>query len=232
MVSYEELLAALEKYRDEQFRAFNERIVNVPPGSSVGVRTPQLRAFGRQLIGGAGFDLSALLSFPNEVYEVRLLKCFAVATVKMPFSRRVAYIDRCLSVIDGWAVCDLFCSTLKEIRRHREEFFPRIEGYVAAGSEFSQRFGYVVLLGSYMEEEYLPRIFSLLRQLRPQYFYARMGAAWLLAEVLVKFFDRGVRFLEEGSLDKQTHNKGIQKARESYRLTQEQKNFLKFLKKG
>ncbi len=231
MMTYEQLLAALAEKKDETYRQFNERIVNVPAGTSIGVRTPLLRAFGKELVKGEGFDLDALLAFPNDVFEVRLLKCYAVGYKKMPFAEKVRYIEACLPVIDGWAVCDLFCSTLKEIAKHREEFLPHIEAYIARGTEFSQRFGYVLLLGSYMAEEYLPRIFTLLERAHTQYYYTHMGAAWLIAEVLVKFYERGVSFLQTTALDAKTVNKAIQKARESYRLTDEQKNFLKLLKK-
>ena len=109
---------------------------------------------------------------------------------------------------------------------------PHIRAYVAQGTEFSQRFAYIVLLGCYMDEQYLSEIFSLLDRAKTEYYYTYMGAAWLLAEVLVKFYAEGVRYLKEGGLDGRTKNKAIQKARESFRLTAEQKNYLKSLKNG
>ena len=231
MKSYAEVIAELAAMRDEKYRAFNERIVNIPQSKIVGVRMPLLRDYGKGLVKGEGFDLDALLAFPNDVYEIRLLKCFAVGYTKMSFPEKVKYIERCVPFIDGWAVCDLFCSTLKEVKKHREEFMPEIQKYIDEGSEYSQRFGYVMLLGCYMEREYLSEIFALLAKARTEFYYTHMGAAWLLAEVLVKFFDRGVQYLKESALDKKTLNKAIQKARESYRLTETQKNLLKSLKK-
>ena len=230
MMTYEQLLAALAEKKDETYRQFNERIVNVPAGTSIGVRTPLLRAFGKELVKGEGFDLDALLAFPNDVFEVRLLKCYAVGYKKMPFAEKVRYIEACLPVIDGWAVCDLFCSALKEVKKHRAAFLPYIEKYVAEGSEFSQRFGYIMLLGCYMEEEYLPVIFRLLDGAKSEYYYAHMGAAWLLAEVLTRFFEEGVRYLQEGALAQKSKKKAVQKARESFRVSEEQKNYLKDLK--
>ena len=231
MKTYEELLADLAAMKDERYRVFSERIVNVPAGSSVGVRTPLLRDYGKKLVKGDGFDLDLLLSFPNDVFEVRLLKCFAVGYQKMPFADKKRYIARCVPMIDGWGVCDLFCSTLKKIKKHREEFLPEIRKYVAEGTEFSQRFGYIMLLGCYMEQAYLPEIFSLLQEAKTQYYYTHMGAAWLIAEILVKFYEEGIAFLKTCLLEPKTVNKSIQKARESYRLTEEQKNYLKSLKK-
>lgn len=230
MITYEETLAELSAMKDEKYRIFNERIVNVPAGTSIGVRTPLLRDYTKKFVKRADFSFAELFSWPNGLYEIRLLKCLCVGCAKISFSEKEKLIERCLPVIDGWAVCDLFCSALKEIKKHRAEYLPEIERYMALGTEFPQRFGYILLLGCYMEEEYLPVIFRLLGKAKTEYYYTYMGAAWLLAEVLVKFYEAGVRYLKEGALDGRTKNKAIQKARESYRLTEEQKNYLKSLK--
>ena len=230
MIPYEEVLAELSAMKDEKYRVFNERIINVPAGGSIGVRTPLMRAYAKSLLGRDGFSMDELLSWPDRLYEIRLLKCLCVGMTRMPFGEKEVLIERCLPVIDGWAVCDLFCSVLKEIKRHREEYFPKIERFVAMGTEFSQRFAYILLLGCYMQAEYLGAIFRLLDEAKTEYYYTYMGAAWLLAEVLIKHFEAGVGYLKEGALDGKTKNKAIQKARESYRLTDEQKNYLKSLK--
>lgn len=231
MRTYGEILADLSAMADEKYRAFNERIVNIPAGSSIGVRTPMLRDYGKRLVRGEGFDLDALLACPDAVFEIRLLKGFAIGAARLPFAQKAEYIDRFVPVIDGWAVCDLFCSSLKEVKKHRAEFLPRIEKYVGQGTEFSQRFGYVMLLGCYMEREYLPAAFRLLQEAHTQYYYTHMGAAWLIAEVLVKFYDEGIAYLRACPLDAATVNKAIRKARESYRLTPQQKESLRALRR-
>ena len=230
MIVYEETLAELSAMKDEKYRVFNERIVNVPSGTSIGVRTPMLRDYAKKFVKREDFSFDELFTWPNDFYEIRLLKCLCVGYAKVPFAEKEELIEKCLPVIDGWGVCDLFCATLKEVEKHREEFLPNIERYIAMGTEFSQRFGYILLLGCYMEEEYLPVIFRLLGEAKTECYYTYMGAAWLLAEVLVKFYGEGVRYLKEGALDGRTKNKAIQKARESFRLTDEQKNYLKSLK--
>lgn len=231
MKSYEQVVADFSAMKDEKYRAFNERIVNIPAGTSLGVRTPQQRSYAKKLISSEGFDLGDLFDFPDNIFEIRLLKCYAVGYTKMPFAEKVRWIEKCVALMDGWAVCDLCCSTLKEVKKHRAEFLPEIEKYVDMGTEFSQRFGYVMLLGCYMEREYLPAAFSLLNKAETRFFYTHMGAAWLIAEILVHFFEEGVAYLKDCPLDAKTVNKAVQKARESYRLTDEQKNYLKSLKK-
>lgn len=230
MIAYEETLAELSAMKDEKYRVFNERIVNVPSGTSIGVRTPMLRDYAKKFVKREDFSFDELFQWPNDFYEIRLLKCLCVGYAKVPFAEKEELIEKCLPVIDGWGVCDLFCATLKEVEKHREEFLPNIERYIAMGTEFSQRFGYILLLGCYMEEEYLPVIFRLLGEAKTECYYTYMGAAWLLAEVLVKFYGEGVHYLKEGALDGRMKNKAIQKARESFRLTDEQKNYLKSLK--
>lgn len=231
MKNYKEILADLNAKKDEKFRVFSERIMNIQPDSSVGVKIPLLRAYARGEVKDETFDLEELFSFPDDVFEIKLLKCLCIGYIKMPFVKRVEWIRRAVQMIDGWAVCDLFCSTLKEVKKHRAEFLSEIERYVEEGKEYTQRFGYVMLLGCYMEPEYLPVIFSLLSKAETKYYYTHMGAAWLIAEVLVKFYEEGVEYLKTCPLDKKTYNKAIQKARESFRLTEEQKNLLKSMKK-
>ena len=232
MKNYSQVLADLSAMKDEKYRQFNERIVNVPAGSSLGVRTPLLRGYAKKFVREEGFGFDALFSFPDDVFEIRLFKCLCTGYAEQPYASLVKNIARCMPSIDGWAVCDLFCATLKDLKKHREEFLPHIRDYVAQGTEFSQRFAYILLLGCYMDGQYLSEIFSLLDRAKTEYYYTYMGAAWLLAEVLVKFYAEGVRYLKEGKLDGRTKNKAIQKARESYRLTPEQKNSLKSLKNG
>lgn len=231
MFTYEEIIASLSEYKDEKFRVFIERIVNIKSGSSIGVRTPQLRKYAKKLVGQSDFSFETLFSFPNYLYEIRLLKCLCVGYARLPFEEWLSEVEKCLPVLDGWAVCDLFCSTLKRVKKYRKEFLPLIEKCIADGREFYQRFGYVMLLGCYMEKEYLPFIFEKLEIADVSKYYVHMGAAWLIAEVLVKYYEDGVNYLKICPLGKETVNKAIQKARESYRLNETQKNYLKLLKK-
>ena len=230
-MEYTEILRELENMRDEKFRLFNERIVNVTEGTSLGVRIPQLRAFARALVKRGDFSWESLDSFPNTYLEIRMLKCLCTGYAKLSFQNLKERIEKCIPVIDGWAVCDVFCSTLKEIKKHREDYLPELEKFVGEGKEFSQRFAYVLMLGCYMERGYLPCIFRLLDRAQTQYYYTMMGAAWLLAEVLVHFYEEGVSYLRDGKLSVTAKNKAIVKACESFRIDVSQKNFLKSLKK-
>ncbi len=229
-MDYDTILSKLIVQRDEKFRVFNEKIVNVEKDTSIGVRIPLLRKLAKELVCSDDFSFEKLFSFPNDYFEIRVLKCICVGYAKVPYQERVKLIRECLPVVDGWAVCDVFCSTLKPIKKFRDEYLEEIHKFVLQGSEFSQRFAYVMLLGLYMDENYLDEIFSLLDVAKTDYYYTMMGAAWLLAEVLVKFYARGTEYLQTGKLSENAKRKAIQKACESYRLDADQKNYLKSLK--
>lgn len=232
MRKFENILADLHTMSDEKYRIFNERIANIPSNSSIGVRIPMLRTYAKNLVKDENFSMEKLFRFPHEIFEIRLLKCLCVGYKKMPFPDRISWIRYVVDIMNGWSVCDVFCSTLRIPIAEKQTFLQEIEYYIRQKTEFAQRFAYVCLLGNYMAPEYLDYIASALDRAEEQFYYTHMGAAWLLCEILVRFYKDGVEYLQNGTLAAATKNKAIQKACESFRLSDEQKKFLKLLKKG
>lgn len=221
MITYEEVLARLQGLADETYRAFHSRLLHNDAVHVLGVRMPALRALAKEWKG----ETDAFLTFPDEYYEVTFLKCALVG--QLPYGEFCKRLDCVLPLIDNWATCDCFKAPC--IKKHREEFLPKIKECLASGREFIVRYALVTLLGEYMEAQYLPLIFDSAERAGAELYYVMMGAAWLIAEVLVKFYDEGVAFLKRGTLPGQTHEKAIRKACESFRLNAEQKQFLKSL---
>ena len=223
-MQYRQLLEILEYNSDVKYREFHKQLLKNDSISVLGVRVPALRKIAKQFKG----DIDNLLSFPDEYYEITFIKLTAVSNLK--YEEFVKYADLCVSLIDNWATCD--CFTPKCIEKHKREFLPYIERYLSNNGEFYQRFALTTLLHFYVEEEFLDIIFNAIKRADTEkYYYVHMAAAWLTAEVLVKYYGWGVTFLQSESLDKKTHNKAIQKANESFRLSEEQKNFLKEIKR-
>ncbi len=221
---YGELLTEIKKYSEPDYAAFHKRLLKNESLNVLGVRIPTLRKLAKKYKD----CVPALLTFPDEYYEVTFLKLQAAAF--LPYGEFVKYVDKCVAIIDNWAACDCFAP--KCIAKHREEFLEYLNGFMLAGGEYEQRFALTTLLHFYVEENWLKVIFSFVSErANLQFYYVHMAAAWLIAEVLVKHYDRGVEFLQSGALEAKTHNKAIQKARESYRLTKEQKDYLKSLKR-
>ena len=222
-MQYRQLLSVLEENADPKYREFHKRLLKNDNINVFGVRVPILRKIAKQFKG----EIDNLMSFPDEYYEVTFIKLTAVANLK--YEEFVIYVDKCVSLLDNWATCD--CFTPKCIEKHKDEFLPYIYGFSKKDGEFYQRFALTTLLHFYVEEKYLGTITDTVRKADTSFYYVHMAAAWLIAEILVKYFDYGVEFLKGNFLDIKTHNKAIQKANESFRLSDEQKKFLKEIKR-
>lgn len=222
-MQYRQLLAVLEEKADLNYRDFHKKLLKNEKIKVLGVRVPDLRKIAKQF----GGDIENLLAFPDDYYEVTFIKLTAVSNLK--YEEFIKFVDSCVPLIDNWATCD--CFTPKCIEKHREDFLPYIEKYLKNDGEFYQRFALTTLLHFYVEEEFLNTVFEAVKRADTQKYYVHMAAAWLIAEVLVKYYDSGVKFLKTETIDIKTHNKAIQKANESFRLSKEQKNFLKEIKR-
>lgn len=220
---YQELLKELNTYAEQSYAAFHTRLLGEGDFRVLGVRVPTLRKIAKNYI--TYFD--EVKNFPDEYYEVKFIK-LAVASC-LPYERFVCEVDFCVSLIDNWALCD--CFSAKCIAKNRDDFLRYVDKFMSDGREFYQRYALTTLLSFYVEEQYLDLIFNYVERADTSLYYVHMAAAWLLAEVLVKFYDQGVEFLKNTSIDKKTVNKAIVKACESYRITDEKKKYLKGLKR-
>lgn len=220
---YQELLTELESYADEGYKTFHKKLLKNDNVNVIGVRVPVLRKIAKRYKD----DVDVLLTFPDEYYEVTFIKLTAVSL--LPYEKFTGYVDKCVTLIDNWATCDCFAP--KCISGHKDEFMPYIRKYASNDNEFYQRFALTTLLHFYVEDRYAETIFALAERSDTSLYYVHMAVAWLIAETLVKFYDKAKSFLLENTLDKKTHNKAIQKACESYRLSNDQKNYLKGIKR-
>ena len=219
----DELLKELNSCKEPEYAAFHKRLLKNEKVNVLGVRVPTLRRIAKRYKN----SIDPLLCLNDDYYEVTFIKLTAVSY--LPWEEFVKYVDKCVPLIDNWATCDCFKADC--IKGHRQEFLRYVQRYLATDKEFYQRYALTSLLSFYVDGQYLEIIFDAVKSANTDYYYVHMAAAWLIAEVLVKQFDRGAEFLQLNALDKKTHNKAIQKACESYRLTKEQKDFLRGLKR-
>ncbi len=220
---YQQLLEELNSLADENYRNFHRKLLKNDSVNLIGVRIPALRKIAKRL---KGYE-AEVMTFPDDYYEVTFIKLTVISYLK--YDEFIKYIDKCVRLINNWATCDCFAP--KCVVGNEDAFLRYIFKYAVIDAEFYQRFALTSLLHFYVKEKYLETIFRLVEEAKTDYYYVHMGAAWLIAEVLVKFYDIGVEFLKKGTLDKKTHNKSIQKATESYRLSVEQKYKLKGMTK-
>ncbi|MBE5752948.1 MAG: DNA alkylation repair protein [Clostridiales bacterium] len=220
-MTYDEFLKELIPYSEEPFARFQNRLIQTK-AKILGVRTPILRKLAKKY-----FSLADIfIAFPDEYYEVTFIKLSIVSL--MGFDGLKKNVESCVQWIDNWATCDSFKPSC--LKQRKDEFLPVLENIFNHGGEFYERFALVLLLGYYVEEKYLTTIKSYIKRANTNFYYVRMAVAWLAAELLIKFPSCGKEILNEGILDKKTHNKAIQKARESYRVDKKEKEFLYSLK--
>ena len=141
------------------------------------------------------------------------------------------HIEEFVPKIDNWAVCDVFCGGRKITKKNKAEMWKLILRYIKSDKEFEVRFSVVMILSYYIDEEYLNKDFDIFDSIKLDKYYVKMAVAWAISIALVKFYEETLEYLKRADLDDFTYNKGIQKAIESYRITNEQKDILRKMKR-
>lgn len=206
---------------DEKFKQFH---VGLTPGidaeHTAGIRLPVLRAYAKELYknGTVPADIDTVF------YEEIMLRGMLTGLIKYKsFEDLKNAVLLHLPLVTNWALCDTFCGGLKLTKKYLPEMLGFIAPFVTSENEYEARFAAVMLLSYYITDEYIDITLVHLRNVRHEGYYAKMAVAWALSVALVKYYDKTLEFLSDGGFDKFTHNKAIQKARESYRITAEQK---------
>ena len=148
------------------------------------------------------------------------------------FGKIEKYIIEFIPKIDNWAVCDVFCAGLKITKKYKKEMWELIGKYLKSKKEFELRFGIVMILDFYIEENYLQENFKIFENINSKDYYVQMAVAWAISICLIKYYDETLLFLKDKKekFDKFTYNKALQKGIESFRLTKEQKETLRKMK--
>ena len=137
-------------------------------------------------------------------------------------------VNQFLPYVDNWATCDQMSP--KVFKKNKDKLLDEITGWINSEDTYTIRFGIGMLMTHYLDEDFKPSYMELVSGLRSDEYYVNMMIAWYFATALAKQYDDAVKYIEERKLDDWTHNKAIQKAVESYRITDEQKEYLKTLK--
>ena len=224
-----EIEKELLNMQDKKYKEFQKGICPVAE-EIIGIRIPMLRNYAKELL--KKYDFKQLMeSIPNNYYEEIMLQGMLIGQAKLDFNEIIKYVEDFIPKIDNWAVCDTFCTGLKITKKHKEEMWNFIQKYIKSDKEFYIRFGIVLILNYYIDEDYLYKNFKIFDSIKSDKYYVQMAVAWAISFCLIKFYDKTIEYLKNSKIDKFTYNKSIQKAIESYRITKEQKEFLRTLKK-
>ncbi len=221
--------------QDVEYREFASKLMpTVEKQTVIGVRTPELRKLSREFAKlpapAAGAPTPAdefLRLLPHYYYEENNLHAFLIEQIK-DVDDCLTALDAFLPYVDNWATCDLMSP--KVFKTHLDELPDKIRQWVASGQTYTMRFGIGMLMSLYLDDHFRMEYADLVAGVRSEEYYVNMMIAWYFATALAKQYDAILPFIEQHKLDTWTHNKAIQKAIESYRITDEQKTYLRTLK--
>ena len=229
-----EIRRRLEELAEPGYRDFNRKLL---PGveDMLGVRTPALRRLAREITKGdwRGYvgQVGTAWRQGEACHEERLLWGMVVGIGAGAWEEAAAYIRDFVPVIDNWAVCDSFCGTLKIAGKHKEEMWGLLAPYLGSELEYECRFGAVMLLDYYIDEDYVDRALCALDRIRSQAYYSRMAAAWAVSIFYVKMPERVMPYLQKNHLDDWTYNKALQKICESLRIDGQTRALIRSMKR-
>jgi 3-methyladenine DNA glycosylase AlkD len=227
----EKLQAELKALQDLKYQKFHSSLL---PGvqNIIGVRMPLLRKLAKEVLRG---DWRSYLDFsvaePNTYYEEDIIQALLIGTSKLSWQERHAYIKEFVPKINNWAVCDLFCSTLKEAQYYQEEYWQLIVPYFNSSNAYDLRFASVMLLNHFTGDEFVEEALNLLEAIKHEDYYVKMGVAWAISIFYIKQPQLTLKLIKQNNLDDFTHNKAIQKIRESFRVSNEDKEMLNRFKR-
>lgn len=223
----DELLQILFSHQDEKYADFSAKCIpNVPREKFIGVRSPEYKKIMKKIKGDPVIPLF-LSSLPHTYHEENCLHVALINQIK-DFDECVAALERFIPYIDNWAVNDGVNPAC--FRRHRKELIGKVQEWIASDAPYTRRCGMRILMANYLDEDFSPEYLDQPASLRSDEYYVNMMTAWLFAEALAKQWDAALPYIENHRLDPWTNNKAIQKACESYRITDDKKEYLKTLK--
>ena len=222
-----EIQPRLFALQDAGYRDFHAALMpTVDKALVIGVRMPALRALAKEL---KGTELAAdfMAALPHKYYEENNLHAALIGHIR-DFQPCLTALERFLPYVDNWATCDMM--NPRALAKDKAALLERIRLWLQSGHTYTVRFGMEMLMNHFLEEDFREEYPALVASVRSEEYYVRMMQAWYFATALAKQYEAAVTYLEQRRLGAWVHNKTIQKARESFRVSQEQKEYLKSLK--
>lgn len=225
MTDFQRLLFDL---RDEEYAAFQAKLTpTVPAELFIGVRVPQARKLAKQIFKEMDY-MPFLKELPHKYFDENMLHTLILNEIK-DYDECIELVEEFLPYVDNWAVCDILSP--KVFKKHKNELIEIIKQWSSSTATYTCRFGVEMLMSHFLDKDFVADYLEIPAVIRSEEYYVNMMNAWFFATALAKQWDATIPYIEKNRLDVWTHNKTIQKARESYRITDEQKEYLKTLKR-
>jgi len=214
----------LLELQDLEYKSFHSKLMpGIDPDTIIGVRTPALRAYAKKL--NQSEEKEAFLQvLPHTYYEENNLHGFLVSLGK-DYDKVIEDLDRFLPYVNNWATCDMMRP--KVFAKNKERLIRDVKRWMDSDDVYTKRFGIEMIMVHFLDDAFQPAYLDWLSEIRSKEYYINMCIAWTFATALAKQWNQTIPYIEKRKLDDWTHKKTIQKARESYRITQKQKEYLK-----
>ncbi len=221
------ILDKLMKVKDDKYKEFQAKLVpNISPDTILGVRTPDMRNIAKEVFKSE--DKSSFLNdLPHKYYEENLIHFFVISMTK-DFDECIKEVEKFLPYVDCWPVSDQ--ASPKVFKKNHDKLLPYIKKWMNSKHVYTARFGIRMLMNEYLGDDFKVEYLELVSKIKGDDYYLKMMVAWYFATALAKKYDETVIYFEEHKLDEWVHKKAIQKACESFRVTDEHKEYLKSLK--
>ena len=224
----EEIRKQLFSMQDLKYRDFQSKLIpTVEYDTVIGVRTPELRKYAKQLAKTEGIS-EFLRDLPHQYFDENQLQAFLISEIK-DYEKCLEEVERFLPYVDNWATCDQMSPNV--FKKHKKDLQESIRKWIVSDKTYTVRFAIEMLMKHFLDEDFEIEYPKMVSSVRSEEYYINMMIAWYFATALAKQYYAVVPFIENQYLDAWTHNKAIQKSVESYRITREQKEYLRSLKR-
>lgn len=213
---------------DKKYAEFQAKLTpNINSDLFIGIRVPDARKLAKEIYKSGEYS-DFIKALPHKYYDENMLHGLILSEIK-DFEKCLDEVQFFLPYVDNWAVCDIMSP--KCFKKNKEKLLPVIVDWIKSSEEYTIRFGMEMLMSHYLDEDFRPEYLEYVAVVRSDRYYVNMMIAWFFATALAKQWEQSILYLENDRLDDWVHNKTIQKARESFRITPEQKEYLKTLKR-
>lgn len=212
--------------KDPKYRDFSFELNLYHNYKSIGVRIPIIRDYAKSLSKNNCLEY-LINNIDEEYYEEILLKGFIIGNYKnLSLEELEKYINNHLKKIKDWSMCDTFVTSLKITKKYSNELWKFLLKKLKSKNEFDIRFSLVMILNYYINDKYKDEIYEIIKNVNSDAYYVKMANAWLLSYMFIKYFDDTIYFINHNTIDNWTLLKGINKACESLRISNQNKNIL------
>lgn len=218
----------LLKMQDKKYRDFQIKLIpTVDKSSVIGVRTPNLRSYAKMLVKNNNYE-KFLNDLPHKYFDENQLHAFIISEIK-DYDKCISYINKFLPFVDNWATCDQMSP--KIFKKNHNILIKQIKSWLKSNKTYTVRFGIGMLMQHFLDDDFKKEYLDLVSIIKSDDYYVNMMIAWYFATALAKKYDLAITFIENDKLNGWIHNKTIQKAIESNRITPIHKEYLKSFKK-